>query len=107
MADAPKQRKAVAEKTVDWLSKPYVAYTAHVEKQRRLFEMFSAFVAESGGWVTSLAGQKWVRFEVPPLSEIPIRLREKNIPLVYVGESTRVASSNIAMPVTVFETKLG
>jgi hypothetical protein len=92
MADETQKRKAVAEKTVsNWLSKPYTAYTAHVEKQRQLLQIFCAYISEHGGWVSSAPNNKnWVRFEVPGLSEIPIRLREKNIPLAYIGESTCV-----------------
>jgi hypothetical protein len=97
---------ASRKETNDWLRKPFVAYQAYAEKQRRLFQIFSAFVTERGGWITSPPDEKRVRFEVPPLNEIPIRLREKNIPLTYIGESTRVSSSNVAMPVTIFETKL-
>jgi hypothetical protein len=103
MAETAAKKKAIS----DWINRPYTAYVAHAEKQRKLFEVFRAFVTDHGGWVTSAPGQKWIRFEVPELSEIPIRLREKNIPLAYIGESTRVASSNVALPVTVFETKLG
>jgi hypothetical protein len=104
MADDASTKKQINE----WLRKPFVAYQAHVEKQRRLFQMFNAYITERGGWVTSPPNQKgWVRFEAPSLSEIPIRLREKNIPLAYVGEGTRIVSSNVAMPVTIFETKLG
>jgi hypothetical protein len=104
MADDASTKKQINE----WLRKPFVAYQAHVEKQGRLFQMFNAYITERGGWVTSPPNQKgWVRFEAPSLSEIPIRLREKNIPLAYVGEGTRIVSSNVAMPVTIFETKLG
>jgi hypothetical protein len=103
MAEDAAKKKAIS----DWINRPYTAYVAHAEKQRRLFQIFSAYVTDRGGWVTSAPGQKLVRFEVPALSEIPIRLREKNIPLAYIGESTRVTSSNVALPVTIFETKLG
>jgi hypothetical protein len=103
MVEDAAKKKAVS----DWISKPYAAYQAHAEKQRRLLQIFTAYVTEHGGWVTSPPGQKHVRFEVPALSEIPIRLRERNIPLAYIGESARVTSSNIALPVTIFETKLG
>jgi hypothetical protein len=98
---------AAKRKQGDWLSRPYTDYQKYSEKQKRLFQIFSAYVTERGGWITSTPGQKQVRFEVPALSEIPIRLREKNISLAYVGEGTRVASSNVALPVTIFETKLG
>jgi hypothetical protein len=91
----------------DWLSRPYGDYQKHSEKQKRLFHFFCDYVTEHGGWVTSAPGQKQVRFEVPALSEIPIRLRERNIPLTYIGESTRVTSSNVALPISIFETKLG
>jgi hypothetical protein len=103
MADEAAKKKAVS----DWINRPYTAYVAHAEKQRKLLQIFSAWVTARGGWIVSPPGAKRVRFEVPDDSEIPIRLREKNIPLAYIGESTRVASSNIALPVTVFETKLG
>jgi hypothetical protein len=104
MADDAAKKKAIT----DWINRPYSDYQKYSEKQRKLFEIFNAYITEHGGWVSSAPNQKnWVRFEVPALSEIPIRLREKNIPLAYIGESTRVASSNIALPVTVFETKLG
>jgi hypothetical protein len=103
MAEDARKRKQIT----DWINRPYSDYQKHSEKQKRLFQIFTAYVTERGGWITSPPGQKQVRFEVPALSEIPIRLREKNISLAYIGESTRVTSSNVALPVTIFETKLG
>jgi hypothetical protein len=52
MANEVQKRKAVAEQTAtNWLSKPYTAYTAHVEKQRRLFEALNAFVGANNSWI--------------------------------------------------------
>ncbi|MGO8923928.1 MAG: hypothetical protein ACLQF4_13450 [Xanthobacteraceae bacterium] len=101
----PTRKQALA----DWLRDRSLAAptAAQIEKQRRLFQIFTTYVTERGGWVTSPPGDKRVRFEVPQLNEIPIRLREKEIPLTYIGESTRVTSSNVALPVVIYQTKLG
>jgi hypothetical protein len=51
----------------------YSDYQKYSEKQRKLFEIFNAYITERGGWVTSAPNQKnWVRFEVPALSCISL-----------------------------------
>jgi hypothetical protein len=106
MADEVTKRKAVAEKTVsNWRSKPYTAYTAPVEKQRRLFEALNAFVAQQGGWVVSAPGNKSIRIEAPEGSALPIRLAELGYKLQFCGTGTRNTSSGF-VPVDIIETKL-
>jgi hypothetical protein len=101
MADDPQS------KLNDWINKPYAAYTAHHEKQRKLFDAMAALIAQEGGWVVSPPGQKLVRFEVPQFSSLPIRLAEKGFKLSYVGAAaTRNTSAGI-IQVDVIEVRLG
>jgi hypothetical protein len=106
MADEVQKRKAVAEKTgTNWLSKPYTAYTAHVEKQRKLFEALNAFVSEQGGWVVSPPGDRRVRIESPQASGLPIRLAERGFVLRYITTATRNTGNGV-VPTDIFELTL-
>lgn len=106
MADDAQKRKAVSDKAVtDWLSKPYAAYTAHNEKQRRLFAAFNEFVAREGCAVVSPPGDKLIRIECPENSALPIRLAELGYKLSFLSPGTRNTASGI-IPVDVIELKL-
>jgi hypothetical protein len=101
MADEAQKRKAVT----DWINKPYAAYTAHVEKQRKVFEALNACVTAQGGWVVSPPGNKSIRIEAPEGSALPIRLAELGYKLQFRGTGTRNTSSGF-VPVDIIETKL-
>jgi hypothetical protein len=94
MADEAQKRKAVAEK-INWLNRPYAAYTAHVEKQRKLFDALNAFVSEQGGWVVSPPGDKKVRIEVPQNSGLIIRLAESGYKIHFCTTSTHNTGNGV------------
>jgi hypothetical protein len=104
MADEAQKRKAVAEK-INWLNRPYAAYTAHVEKQRKLFEAANAYITQEGGWVVSPPGDKRLRIESPQDGGLPIRLAERGFVLRYIGTGTRNVSSGI-IPTDIIEITL-
>jgi hypothetical protein len=99
--DAP-SRKAVN----DWINRPFAAYSAHVEKQRRLFAAFNDFVSEHGAWVVSPPGDKRIRIECPANSGLPIRLCELGYKLSFVGAGATRNTPNGIIPVDIIETKL-
>jgi hypothetical protein len=100
MADAPTKKQIN-----DWINKPYAAYQAHAEKQKKLFDAFNTFVAQNGGWVVSVPGSKSIRIEAPEGSALPIRLAELGYKLQFCGTGTRNMSSGIIV-VDVIEMKL-
>jgi hypothetical protein len=102
MADDAAKRKQIS----DWINKPYSAYQAHAEKQKRLFAAFNEFVSKhDGAFVVSAPGSKVIRIECPPGSSLPIRLAELGYKLQFCGTGTRTTSSGF-VPVDIIETKL-
>jgi hypothetical protein len=100
MADAPTKKQIN-----DWINKPYAAYQAHTEKQKKLFDAFNAFVTQNGGWVVSPPGNKSIRIEAPGGSALAIRLAELGYKLQFCGTGTRNTSSGF-VTVDIIETKL-
>jgi hypothetical protein len=82
---------------------------AELKQREQLWHSINNYInASDGAWVTSPQGNsRYMTIEATALSEVPIRLAERGFKLKMIGSGTRITSSNIALPVTVFETKLG
>jgi hypothetical protein len=100
MADAPTKKQIS-----DWINRRYAAYTAHVEKQRKLFEALNAYVSEQGGWIISPPGDRRVQIESPQAGGLAIRLAERGFALRFVTTTTRNTGGGV-VPTDIFELTL-
>jgi hypothetical protein len=82
--------------------------SAELRNREKVWHALNAYIHSAGGWAVSAPGDfKIMRVEVPPNSEIPIRLAERGFRLNYIGSgATRNTSAGI-VPVDVIEIVLG
>jgi hypothetical protein len=63
---------------------------AEFRNREKLWHAINNYINANGGWCTSSPGDfKIMRVEVPPNSEIPIRLAERGFRLNYTGSRAR------------------
>jgi hypothetical protein len=82
--------------------------SAQFRNREKLWHALNNYINASGGWCTSNPGNfSYMRVEVPPNSEIPIRLAERGFALSFLGSpATRITGGNI-VPVDIIEITLG
>jgi hypothetical protein len=82
--------------------------TAELRNREKMWHALKDYIHSAGGWATSSQGDSsYMRAEILPNSEIPIRLAERGLRLNYIGSgATRNTSAGI-VPVDVIEIVLG
>jgi hypothetical protein len=80
--------------------------SAEFRNREKLWCALKDYIHSAGGWTTSPLGDfTYMRVEIPELSEIPIRLAERNFRLSFVSPSTRNTGNGIT-PIDIIELKL-
>jgi hypothetical protein len=76
--------------------------------REKVWHSLANYIHANRGWCTSNPGDfKYMRAEIPPGSEIPIRLAERGFKLNFLGSpATRIVGGNI-VPVDIIEITLG
>jgi hypothetical protein len=80
--------------------------TAELRNREKMWHALSDYIHSAGGWTTSSQGDSsYMRAEIPPGSEIPIRLAERSFKFSLAPSATRNTSNGIT-EVDVIEIRL-
>jgi hypothetical protein len=66
-----------------------------IDERKRRFRDINAYIAQRGGWMTSVPGAREMRFEALPGSPLPDRLRGLGYIVERTGESQRILPNAI------------
>ncbi len=68
-----------------------------LDKRKARHAAVNTFITDKGGWMTSVAGSKVMRFEAAPGSALPDDLRALGYVVTPVGTTQRIVPNDIAV----------
>ena len=71
-----------------------------IDARKRRFDDIAAFIAERGGWVTSVPGAHAIWFDALPDSALPDQLRELGHDVVKTGTTERILPHAVSTAMT-------
>jgi len=66
-----------------------------IDAKKSRFDYINNYIGERGGWMTSVPGDRDMRFEAMPGSPLPDQLRELGYIVTPVGVTQRVTAGSI------------
>jgi hypothetical protein len=70
-----------------------------IDARKKRFSDISSYIAERGGWMTSVPGDRAMRFEAMPLAELPAQLRELGYIVEKIGETKWIMPHTMAIAI--------
>ena len=92
MADKPPRAIKTRKQIDDWLKSQHQtdrARSEQIERRQKLWTALADFIRESGAWLVSPPGAKYLRIECLPGSILPAKLTEFGYSVQHCGTTTR------------------